>query len=57
MLIQLFKKTPSYFNKTRRRFCVNMQVFFRVNQLVFPMTQEKMHENNEVLIFLRLLIY
>lgn len=57
MLIQLFKKTPSYFNKTRRRFCVNMQVFFRVNQLVFPMAQAKMHENNEVLIFLRLLIY
>ncbi len=57
MLIHPFKKTPSYFNKMRRRFCVNMQVLFRVNQLVFPMTQAKMHENNEVLIFLRLLIY
>lgn len=55
MLIQLFKKTPSYFNKTRRRFCVNMQVFFRVNRLVFPMTQAKMHENNEVLKFFRLM--
>lgn len=52
MLIHPFKKTPSYFNKMRRRFCVNMQVLFRVNQLVFPMTQEKMHENNEVLNFL-----
>ena len=51
MLIHPFKKTPSYFNKMRRRFCVNMQVLFRVNQLVFPMTQEKMHENNGVLIF------
>ena len=55
MLIHPFKKTPSYFNKTRRRFCVNMQVFFRVNRLVFPMTQAKMHENNEVLKFLRLI--
>lgn len=55
MLIHPFKKTPSYFNKTRRRFCVNMQVFFRVNRLVFPMTQAKMHENNEVLKFFRLM--
>ena len=55
MLIHPFKKTPSYFNKMRRRFCVNMQVFFRVNQLVFPVTQAKMHENNEVLKFLRLI--
>ena len=57
MLIHPFKKTPSYFNKMRRRFCVNMQVLFRVNQLAFPMIQAKMHENNGVLNFLRLLIY